>query len=272
MIDWRAYPALVATAERARANGIGWTDQHFDFLFDYCGQVAPEEGGTLALFCLAILPQEGTGSFNTSAENRAGDGGHGIETDWHRDVRKAVDLVAGKLALYPQAVSAGFVELAKGVWSPAAGKPVQADGFPDQWVNWSTAILRDNRRVDVGPYALHASWWVGVRRHFSSFGGSLDRLVKLARSLDKQAPRVRLAMRYVYDQVGLGSNWNATAPEPAIVVTEATVTWDPVGEIRRLRETGLINTQHAPDAPVTWGQLATILLRLPAWVARMLKS
>ncbi len=38
--------------------------------------------------------------------------------------------------------------------------------------------------------------------------------------------------------------------------------WDPAGEIKRLRERGLITTDHAPDVAVTWGELATVLNRL----------
>lgn len=38
--------------------------------------------------------------------------------------------------------------------------------------------------------------------------------------------------------------------------------WDPAGEIARLKERGLITGEHAPDAYVTWGELAAVLNRL----------
>lgn len=38
--------------------------------------------------------------------------------------------------------------------------------------------------------------------------------------------------------------------------------WDPVAEIRRLRERGIITADHAPDGPVTWGEFATIINRI----------
>lgn len=40
--------------------------------------------------------------------------------------------------------------------------------------------------------------------------------------------------------------------------------WDPGDEVRRLIESGLINTWHEPSEAVTWGQLATVLNRLLA--------
>ncbi|NHM25848.1 N-acetylmuramoyl-L-alanine amidase [Desulfofundulus sp. TPOSR] len=38
--------------------------------------------------------------------------------------------------------------------------------------------------------------------------------------------------------------------------------WDPGEEIKRLKERGLITGDHAPNAAVTWGELATVLNRL----------
>ncbi len=38
--------------------------------------------------------------------------------------------------------------------------------------------------------------------------------------------------------------------------------WDPVREIAIAKQTGLIDTEHQPNAPVTWGQFATVLNRL----------
>lgn len=39
-------------------------------------------------------------------------------------------------------------------------------------------------------------------------------------------------------------------------------TWDPAGEVRRLKERGLITVEHDPHSPVTWGELATVMNRL----------
>jgi N-acetylmuramoyl-L-alanine amidase len=37
--------------------------------------------------------------------------------------------------------------------------------------------------------------------------------------------------------------------------------WDPVAEIGRLRDRGIINGEHAPEDQLTWGQFATVLNR-----------
>lgn len=38
--------------------------------------------------------------------------------------------------------------------------------------------------------------------------------------------------------------------------------WDPAAEIARLKADGLINSDHRPEDPVTWGELATVINRL----------
>lgn len=38
--------------------------------------------------------------------------------------------------------------------------------------------------------------------------------------------------------------------------------WDPAGEIARLKERGLLVNDHDPDAPVSWGEFATVMNRL----------
>lgn len=38
--------------------------------------------------------------------------------------------------------------------------------------------------------------------------------------------------------------------------------WDPAGEIAKLKADGIINSDHEPGDPVTWGEMATVLNRL----------
>lgn len=208
--NWQTIPGLAKLFD-----GRDFDQAKLNYLWDYT-----TAAGVPPLFMLAILPQEGTGSFDTKP-GAGGDGGGGIEPDWELDVRRAVDLVAGKLALWPQACEQGFRYFARQVTSPGDGQGVQADGGPDQWVNWTTGILRPSGEVDVGPYALHGSWWIGVRRSYIGFGGSMAELEAAARVLEMRAPLVAMAMRPVNGETGLASNWNATAPEPAVVVTYA---------------------------------------------------
>jgi hypothetical protein len=221
--DWRTIAGLMELAEQAAANGLVFSQAKFDRLWEIA-----EAKGVPPRFMLAILPQEGTGSFNTSAENPAADGGHGIEADWERDVRLAVDLVAGKLALYPQACAQGWLTLARRVMPPAWGDYMRFNvGGPIEWVNWRGAILRPSGAVDIGPYAQHASWWLGVRANYLQYGGTVDELEEAARVLDAQAPRVAMAFRIATDETQLASNWNATAPEPAVICTSAVITAPP---------------------------------------------
>lgn len=261
ILDWRTLPGLT---------GLGLDQGKVDFLWQYVsGKVPGPHVGIVALYCMAILPQEGTGSFNTSSANRAADGGHGYEANWALDVRKAVDLVVGKLMLYKQAVEQGFVQLALQVVSPTAGA---SDGAPDQWVNWATAVVRGSGSVEAGAcYAQHASWWAGVRSHYLRWGGTLQALTEAANALDEVAPGVAMTMQYVTGQTRWGSNWNGTTPEPAVIVSgaakverkvPATPDWDPAAEVARLKERGVINTLHDPASPVTWATFATVLNRL----------
>lgn len=219
--DWRTPPALRRLGEAAAANGVAFSQPKFDRLWEVA-----TAAGVPPLFLVAILVQEGTGSFDTRP-GAGGDGGGGIEPDWERDVTAAARLVGGKLALWVQARDQGFPQMARSIVSPGDGSGHPCDGLPDQWINWTTAILRPSGEVAVGAYALHASWWVGVRQHFIDFGGDLNDLTDAARALDAGAPRVKLTLRTVMAEVGMASNWNATAPEPAVVVSAVKVVGPP---------------------------------------------
>lgn len=197
------------------------TPAQLHYLWDYSQSRGLGSAG--ARLMLAILPQEGTGSYNTSPDNRGADGGHGPEPDWQLDVRRAVNLVAGKLKAYTQAVQQGFRDLAVRVVSPGSGEGTRATGSPIEWINWRTAIVEPDGRVRLGAYAVHGSWWVGVSRYYAQMGGTLEELEAVARELDALAPRLDLNMDVVTGNAGLASNWNGTKPEPAVIVTSYAV-------------------------------------------------
>lgn len=101
---------------------------------------------------LAILVQEGTGSFDTNPEN-AGKylNGNGPQPDWTKDLNAAFDsLILAKLRLYPAAVKGGF----SGDWV--------------DYVNWYTPIDRINHRTgkvgESGVYAEDIFWGNRVRQ------------------------------------------------------------------------------------------------------------
>lgn len=105
---------------------------------------------------LAILQQEGTGSFNTNPANSAHYGGHGPQPDWDRDMTAALEgPILAKLRLYPHGVQAGFT----GTWV--------------QWINWHTPIDTEGFQAGSGVYAADINWGAGVERHYLDVAASL---------------------------------------------------------------------------------------------------
>lgn len=152
---------------------------------------------------LAILPQEGTGSFNTNPDNAADYNGNGPDANWIRDTDRAVNLVAGKLFWYATAVKAGFRE--------AAGK-LGLEGSPIQFVNWPGPIA--NNSPTWGVYAQHGEWWRGVTRFFEEMGGSV-RL--LADYWAKDVRSVTMTCTPITDQPGMCSDPSGKLPVPGVV-------------------------------------------------------
>ncbi|HEY3366948.1 MAG TPA: hypothetical protein VGK74_18000 [Symbiobacteriaceae bacterium] len=101
---------------------------------------------------LAILAQEGTGSFDSNSVNSPFYQGNGPQPNWDQDLNDAFDgLVLAKLRLYPAAVQGGF----KGDWV--------------DYVNWYTPIDRLNDRGkagDSGVFAEDIMWANGVRASY----------------------------------------------------------------------------------------------------------
>ncbi|HWI51373.1 MAG TPA: hypothetical protein VNT01_04450 [Symbiobacteriaceae bacterium] len=94
---------------------------------------------------LAILQQEGTGSFNTNAANAEAYEGHGPQPDWNKDLTAALEgPVLSKLRLYAKAVEGGF----PGTWV--------------EWVNWYTPIDSEGFQGAPGVYAADINWSAGV--------------------------------------------------------------------------------------------------------------
>lgn len=270
--DWRTIPGMMELAEKAAQNGLVFSQAKFDRMWELA-----EAALVLPRLVLSILPQEGTGSFNTSADNLAGDGGHGIEVDWEKDVTLAINLVRGKLALWQQACDQGWQDLAWKVASPASGIPVAAIGSPLEWINWHTAILNPDGTVRRGCYALHGSWWVGVRHHYLRMGGTMEELQESARQLDRLAPRVEMTFKLVDGDVSWASNSNGTAPEPAAVCTSVRITGPAPGPVEPpapvipdwqaklladLKQAGLLDSLREPNEVPKWWEMASVVLRV----------
>ncbi|WP_025716669.1 hypothetical protein [Paenibacillus sp. 1-18] len=109
---------------------------------------------------LAIIIQEGTGSFNTSSTNRAADGQHGVETNYAKDLVKAHNLIFGKILGY---IYYGE-EFRQVVIKNNNLKGIKGKGDIYQYCSWKTPIVRMNsKRVDYGPYAGHGTWGGDVK-------------------------------------------------------------------------------------------------------------
>lgn len=105
---------------------------------------------------LAILKQEGTGSFNTNPANSQHFGGHGPQPDFAADLAAALNgPILSKLRLYPYAVEGGF----EGNWV--------------QWVNWYTPIDSPGFQGAPGVYAADINWGAGVERHYRAIAATL---------------------------------------------------------------------------------------------------
>lgn len=134
-------------------------------------------------FLLAIIIQEGTGSFNTSSVNLAADGQHGIETNYALDLMKANDLIFGKILGYIY-YGAQFREtVAKN--NHLAGIKGSGDIF--QYANWDTPIVRLNKkRIEPGVYAGHGLWCDGVRKIYNDLTeGSANSYEQYIANIDK---------------------------------------------------------------------------------------
>ncbi|MEA4964094.1 MAG: hypothetical protein VB114_20825, partial [Lutispora sp.] len=133
---------------------------------------------------LAVIIQEGTGSFNTSSTNRAADGQHGVETNYVVDLMKANSLIFGKTLGYiyygeefRQAVSAN---------NDKAGIDGPGDIF--QYYNWNTPII-DTRQAKVrtGSYAGHGAWGYQVKKHYTALGGDAIGYENYISSIEKSS-------------------------------------------------------------------------------------
>ena len=139
---------------------IPWDQNKIDVLWEACSEIDKTYGIQVdPRFLLAVIIQEGTGSFNTSSSNRAADGQHGIEVDFALDVMKANRLIFGKFlgyAYYGNSFRSAVTENAV-VLSSNSGEVFD-------YANWQTPIIDlKNNTVWTGIYAGHTLWGKGVK-------------------------------------------------------------------------------------------------------------
>lgn len=156
-------PWAVAFNERVRAHWAAYPNDHVghsgaEALYDLY-QLTPVKVQQLWLFArnngldprllLAILAQEGTGSFDTNPENTAYYGGHGPQPNWGLDLTATLRTrIPAKLRLYPYAVQGGFTAS----WI--------------DYINWYTPIDSAAFMGAAGVYAVDIHWGDGLKTAF----------------------------------------------------------------------------------------------------------
>jgi hypothetical protein len=107
MPEWYGNPmSLNGTSEQekilnrqlSKTTKIEWNQEKIDQLWKGCEEIYDEYGINLdPRLLLAVICAEGTGSFNTSSTNLAGDGQNGVEADYGKDLLNANNILLGKI-------------------------------------------------------------------------------------------------------------------------------------------------------------------------------
>ena len=168
---------------------VPWDQDKMNSLWETCEEMYRQYGIQVdPRFLLAIIIQEGTGSFNTSSTNRAADGQHGVETNFILDLMKANNLIFGKFL--------GYI-----YYGEEFNNAVQANfdlcdsdaGSIFGYANWGTPIIDfNNNSVRVGVYAGHSEWWKGVKSIYErlTYSGAANDYSEYLRNVERQAVEV----------------------------------------------------------------------------------
>lgn len=133
-----------------------------DYYYDYNIQIDPR-------FLLAIIIEEGTGSFNTNSVSLAPDGGYGVQTNYSDDLMVTNALIFGKIL--------GYTYYGKDFRTAVSnnnylGNGINGNGNIFQYVNWVTPIIDLNHNSAwAGLYAGGALWGDDVKKIYKDLGG-----------------------------------------------------------------------------------------------------
>lgn len=164
---------------------LSWNQGKIDELWESVITIKEKYGIEIdPRFLMAVIIQEGTGSFNTSSSNRAADGQHGAESNYAVDLMKANNLIFGKMLGYIY-----YGDEFKKVVVESAGKyeGITGNGDVFQYINWETPIIRmTSLRVDIGVYAGNGTWGDNVRSIYSKrLGGDVEGYSNYLENFDK---------------------------------------------------------------------------------------
>ena len=167
----------------SRLINLGWTQEKVDKLWEYCGYIYDSYSINIdPRIMLAIIIQEGTGSFNTNSKELAIDGQNGPESDFEKDISKALNLIMGKTVGY-SIYWEDFENCIKSNDSMVS----QNDGGIFDYYNWKTPIVKfDSNEIESGVYACHSVWGDGVESIYESFAykGAAEDYTNYVRNID----------------------------------------------------------------------------------------
>lgn len=153
--------------DKSESDPLRWNQEKIDLLWEKCREYYDDYGVQVdPRLMLAIIAQEGTGSFNTDSGNPAPDGGNGPDTDYVNDLKKAVELLGGKIIAYVQFHTAFSRARSEAFERGLAGIKWYDDIL--HYLNWETPCLYLNSlKLKSGVYAQHNGWNSGVRQIYN---------------------------------------------------------------------------------------------------------
>lgn len=160
--DNLTYRINVINAKKSELDPLRWNQEKIDLLWEKCREYYDEYGIQIdPRLMLAIIAQEGTGSFDTSSKNPAPDGGNGSNDNYEQDLALAVDLLGGKIIAYVQFHTAFSKARSEAYERRLAGIKDYDDIL--HYLNWETPRLHldsknNSYTFKSGVYAEHNSW------------------------------------------------------------------------------------------------------------------
>lgn len=148
---------------------IGFSQDKVDAIIEATKEIYRKHGVVIDPVCLlAIIGQEGTGSFNTSSTNLAADGQHGVEKDFGKDLVRANNLIFGKVLGYMM-YEDEFVSCINN-----NKELLEIDNANiAQYANWRTPYPGfSSHKIVNGSYAGHSKWHEGVTSFYEGVRGS----------------------------------------------------------------------------------------------------
>ncbi len=155
-----------------KKESIKWNQEKIDRVWEKCEEYYIEEGVQVdPRLLLAIICVEGTGSFNTNSNQKAGDGGNGPQSDFEKDVDYALDIVGGKIIAYAT-YQQEFSEARQAAYEQGLPGIKNYDDIL-HYINWQTprvSIADENDyKMISGVYAEANGWNSQVRQIYSEF-------------------------------------------------------------------------------------------------------